>query len=73
MSDGIEMLLGALAVVLGGAAFTLGGQVVRQAWRDLRQDTPPAPQPPVLADDHRLAGDTPGADDSPPPRKRGSA
>lgn len=45
MGDVIELILGTLAVVLCGAAFALGGQVLRQAWRAgfTPQDEPPPP------------------------------
>jgi hypothetical protein len=33
MNDITELILGALAIVLGGAAFAVGGQVIRDAWR----------------------------------------
>jgi hypothetical protein len=33
MSDVIDIILGSLAIVLCGAAFALGGPVLRQAWR----------------------------------------
>lgn len=33
MLDVTELMLGALVVVLAGAAFALGGRVIRDAWR----------------------------------------
>lgn len=33
MLDATEWILGALVIVLGGAAFAVGGQVIREAWR----------------------------------------
>jgi hypothetical protein len=33
MIDAIEWVLGTLAIVLAGAAFAMGGQVIREAWR----------------------------------------
>lgn len=34
MIDAAEWILGALLIVLGGAAFAVGGQVIRDAWRN---------------------------------------
>jgi hypothetical protein len=33
MYDGIEVILATLAVVMGGAAFAVGGHVIAEAWR----------------------------------------
>lgn len=42
MSDVVELLLVSLAVVLGGAAFAIGAQVIRAAWREARPAAAPA-------------------------------
>lgn len=54
MRDVIELILGALAVVLCGAAFAVGGQVIREAWRGAFKAPPAGPAP----------GTTEGRDDA---------
>jgi uncharacterized membrane protein (DUF2068 family) len=49
MFDAVEVLLVSLAVVLGGAAFAIGTQLIRAAWHDARP-APPPKAPPVPAD-----------------------
>lgn len=49
MFDAVEVLLVSLAVALGGAAFAIGTQLIRAAWRDARpaplpKDTPAPPE-----------------------------
>lgn len=47
MFDAVELLLVSLAVALAGAAFAIGTQLIRAAWRDAR------PAPPPTSDDAR--------------------
>ncbi|PTT91501.1 hypothetical protein DBR42_03695 [Pelomonas sp. HMWF004] len=52
MTDIVELILGALAFVLCAAAFVLGGQVIREAWRGAfkardRTASSVEPQPPA--------------------------
>ncbi|MEO8278272.1 MAG: hypothetical protein ABI564_01200 [Ideonella sp.] len=51
MNDMTELLLGALAIVLGCAALAVGGQVIRDAWRGVfRKSRPRAPRRTVTWD-----------------------
>jgi uncharacterized membrane protein (DUF2068 family) len=59
MIDATEWILGALAIVLGGAAFAVGGQVIREAWRGVFRTSRSAAWKPVTR------GDRPGADIAP--------
>lgn len=45
MFDAVEVLLVSLAVVLGGAAFAIGTQLIRAAWHDARPAPPPKATP----------------------------
>lgn len=43
MIDGTELILGTLALVLGGAACAVGGRVLRDAWREIFRNADPVP------------------------------
>jgi hypothetical protein len=43
MSDITDLILGALAIVLCGAALAAGGQVIREAWRGAFRGHRPKP------------------------------
>jgi hypothetical protein len=63
MIDATEWILGALAIVLAGAAFAVGGQVIREAWRGVFR-RPRATRPgPGLLWGRPGAGITPSAAD----------
>lgn len=50
MRDVIELILGALAVVLCGAAFAVGGQVIREARRGASKPPSAGPAPGTTTD-----------------------